>query len=116
MQQIFARPIAVRDGGGDLLGLDSEVCGGIGGVNGRKAQEFDVAKRQLRNGRSPAKAPKRRFEGNVDLLRGLGTDVLNGDKKHAVFEDEIDDDVRPWFHRCPLFYSSVVSRRPRIAS
>jgi hypothetical protein len=38
----------------------------------------------------------------VDLLRGLRTDVLNGDKKHPVFEDEIDDDVRPWFHRCPF--------------
>ena len=63
-----------------------------------------------------AEALERRVEDNVDLLRGQGTDVLNGDKKHAVFEEEIDDDVRAWFHRCPLFYSSVVSRRPHIAS
>ena len=115
--EFLARPIAVRDGRGDLLGLlTGEICGaGIeecaNGTGRRK--EFDVAKqRQLGNRRSPAEAPERRVEGNLDLLRGLGTDVLNRDKKHAVFKDEIDDDVRAWFHRCPSFYSSVVSRPP----
>jgi hypothetical protein len=35
----------------------------------------------------------------MDALRGLGTDVLNGNEEQAVFEEEVDDDVRAGFHR-----------------
>ena len=109
----MARPIGVRDGGGDLLGLlPSEVTGaGIEKcANGApRCKEFNIPKqRQLRNGDSPAQALERGGEGNVDLQRRTGTNVLNGDKQHAVFEQEVDYHVWPPFHSCRLLYSQEV--------
>ena|SRR5713226_6378227 len=103
--ELLARPIAIRDGNCDQFGLfTGEVCGA--GIEKRadgagRRKKLDVAKqRQFRNGHSTAEALERRIEGDVDSLCGLGTDVLKGNEQHAVFEDEVDDDVWTWFHRC----------------
>ena len=115
--EFLARPIAVRDGCGNLLGLlTSEVCGaGVEQCSNRagRGEEFDLPKqRQLGNGGSSAETLERRIEGNVDSLRGFGTDVLHRDEQHPVIEEEVDDDVRPQFHDCFLLYSRQRQLQP----
>src|SRR5258706_6168854 len=100
--EFLARPIAVRDCSGDLLGFPAgEVCGA--GIEkcadgARRRKKFDVAKqRQLRNRRSAAHALEWRVEGNVNLLRGLRTDALKRHENQAVLRYQVDDSIRARF-------------------